>query len=447
MLCWVICWLFCLGLGTSPLWASDDPPSDLIKPSVTTVEAPPVDWAGLFKQSVVFLGAEHGFRLLAQPTTRAEAFGLGSSYTSSVGNLHGWADGDNFLTNYVGHPMQGAVASYIWIQNDTAYDNVEIGRDPRYWKSRLRATAFSFAYSIQFEIGPLSEASIGHAQRDFPQQGLVDEVVTPIVGLGWVLTEDALDKYVVRRIEQRWRNPYIRIVSRSLLNPSRSMANLTAFRVPWHREDRTGVGNESIMAYRPTRPAPRATEPRTISTMELSSYSTVVKYSGGPCVGGGGEASLRIAPEWQIVLDVAGCKMMGLRDNVSGDALTFRIGPRWTPSPDGRFSPYAHVLVGGSKFTQEELFPDEKQKLMVGVPANASPELLYQLHNEYTQTNEAVGLSIAAASGVDINVNRALAVRLANFEYNHNWVKRLNGIDYQNSVQFTTGVVLRLGTW
>src|SRR6266404_3028841 len=177
-------------LGAQP-YSDDPPPTDIPgKPGVGNTSRAPVNWVGLFKQSFSFIGVEHGFRILAQPTTRNEAFGLGSSYTRSLGNLHGWADGDNFLTNYVGHPMQGAVTGFIWTQNDPHYSDVVIGRDPRYWKSRLRALGFAFAYGEQFEIGPLSEASIGHAQRDFPQQGLVDHVVTPIVGLGWMLTED-----------------------------------------------------------------------------------------------------------------------------------------------------------------------------------------------------------------------------------------------------------------
>ena len=75
---------------------------------------------------------EHGFRILAEHAARQ--YGLGGSYVNSITNLHGWADGDPFITNYVGHPMQGAVASYIWTSNDLAYRDVEIGRDPRYWK-------------------------------------------------------------------------------------------------------------------------------------------------------------------------------------------------------------------------------------------------------------------------------------------------------------------------
>ncbi len=85
-------------------------------------------------------------------------------------NLHGWADGDPFYVNYVGHPMQGAVSGYIWTLNDPKYRNVRFGKDPEYWKSRLRAGAFAFAYSEWTEIGPvMSEAAIGNIQAFYPQ--------------------------------------------------------------------------------------------------------------------------------------------------------------------------------------------------------------------------------------------------------------------------------------
>ena len=91
-----------------------------------------------------------------------------------------------------------AVSGYLWTLNDTRYRNVEFGRNPDYWKSRIRAGAFAWAYSEQMEIGPISEATIGNVQAFFPQQGFADHVVTPAIGLGWMVAEDALDKYLVR---------------------------------------------------------------------------------------------------------------------------------------------------------------------------------------------------------------------------------------------------------
>ena len=88
--------------------------------------------------------------------------------------MHGWSDGDGYYENYLGHPVQGSVSAYIWIHNDVKYRNVEFGKNPDYWKSRLRAYAYAWAFSEQFEIGLLSEASIGQIQRYCCQYGFVD---------------------------------------------------------------------------------------------------------------------------------------------------------------------------------------------------------------------------------------------------------------------------------
>src|SRR5262245_43614469 len=65
-----------------------------------------VDWSGVVLQSINFLSVEHGFRLFTEPGTRSGMRGnFLRGYGASIGNLHGWADGDPFYVNYVGHPM------------------------------------------------------------------------------------------------------------------------------------------------------------------------------------------------------------------------------------------------------------------------------------------------------------------------------------------------------
>ncbi len=159
-------------------------------------------------------------------------------YYNALSNLHGWADGDPFYVNYGGHPMHGAVAGYLWVQNDGKYRKAEFGNHSFYWKSRLRATAYSWAYSTQFEIGPLSEASIGKIQRQYPQQGFVDHVATPTVGTAWMIAEDALDRFVIHRFEDRFENLHAPMMVRSWLNPARSFANLLRLKEPWYRDTR-----------------------------------------------------------------------------------------------------------------------------------------------------------------------------------------------------------------
>lgn len=70
-------------------------------------------------------------------------------------------------------------------------------------QSRLRATAFIWFYSPQFEIGPISEAYTGGIQSRFPRQGFVDHVITPSIGIAWMIGEDVIDRYLLEPIEAR----------------------------------------------------------------------------------------------------------------------------------------------------------------------------------------------------------------------------------------------------
>src|SRR5262249_36407961 len=82
-------------------------------------------WHALFVQSFAFLSFEHAFRYATEEQTRQNLSGpFFQGYVNSVGSLHGWSDGDPFIVNYVGHPMQGAVSGYIWTHNDLAYRDI-----------------------------------------------------------------------------------------------------------------------------------------------------------------------------------------------------------------------------------------------------------------------------------------------------------------------------------
>lgn len=418
-----------------------------------------VNWDGVFKQSALFLGVEHAFRLISEPGTREGMKGpFFSGWLAASGNLHGWADGDPFYVNYIGHPMQGAVAGYIWVHNDGRYGDAAFGANRHYWKSRLRAAAFSAAYSFQFEAGPLSEASIGKVQSQWPQQGLVDHVVTPFVGTGWMIAEDALDRYVIRKLEGRWDSPYPLVFVRGFLNPSRSMANMLRFKVPWARDDRPGLwspyrrsflrGRGANLSGAPD-PSPELEGEAGLSSFELSLNAQPQFFLGsgatGPCMGGGGEAAFRVNANWQVVAEVNGCKLSGLPTNLSGDTLSFYTGPRWSPRPTARWSPYFHVLVGGMKVSQEEMFPALKAAVEQEHKDDPKPDV--SLHDLYTAQYEANGFSLAAGGGVDVRLNPAIALRLANLEYKRSWLPPANGRDYNNGLAFTVSMVLRMGTW
>jgi hypothetical protein len=123
-------------------------------------------------------------------------------------DMHRWGDGDTFVVNEVGHPLEGAVFARVFLQNSPD-SQVAIGKNSKYWTSRLKATAWAAAWSVALEIGPISETSIGNEGGfnylpgcgigpecvDNPKYkkpvtnntGWTDFVVTPLVGISWVL--------------------------------------------------------------------------------------------------------------------------------------------------------------------------------------------------------------------------------------------------------------------
>ena len=113
----------------------------------------------------------------------------------------------------------------------------------QYWSSRLKAMGWAALFSTQFELGPISEASVGNVGLTPRRQAKnpmawVDLVVTPTVGTAWLVGEDILDRYLVRRVENNSSSRVVRAFARSFLNPSRSMSNMLRLKVPWYRDDR-----------------------------------------------------------------------------------------------------------------------------------------------------------------------------------------------------------------
>ena len=188
------------------------------------------------KQSLIFLGVQHGYAL-TQPKTRRDLKGpFFKDYTRSVSSLHGWADGGKFFTNYIAHPMQGSLLGFIQVQNDPKGKKLRYNESKAYWRSRLKALAWSAAWSTQFEIGPVSQASIGNVGLH-GKQTYVDIVMTPTAGLGLLILEDYLDQKIIRVIERKSKSYYVKITTRTFLNPTRSVANLLQFKTPWYRAD------------------------------------------------------------------------------------------------------------------------------------------------------------------------------------------------------------------
>jgi len=192
-------------------------------------------WRSAIEQSLLFLAVQHGYAL-TQPKTRSALKGeFFNDYIKSVKSLRGWGDGGRFFTNYIAHPMQGSFMGFIQIHNDPKGKRQRFGGSKDYWQSRMKAMAWSAAWSTQFEIGPLSQASIGNVGLK-GKQTYVDLVITPTLGTAMLITEDAIDRFLIESIEGKINNYYLMIFSRILLNPTRTVANLIRFKLPWYRD-------------------------------------------------------------------------------------------------------------------------------------------------------------------------------------------------------------------
>jgi hypothetical protein len=211
-----------------------------------TNEKQSFQWRAALSESYRFLLIMHAFRLGTEPSTRKDLRGpFFKDYFTSVRNLRGWRDGDEFLVNYIGHPIQGAVSGFIQIHNDPKGINQEVGiNNKQYWVSRLKAMGWATISSLNFEIGPLSEASLGNvglapSKKSNHPMSYVDFVVTPVLGTAWLVGEDVLDRYLIRYIEDRTTNRAARALARCFLNPSRSFANMLRGKWFWHRDERS----------------------------------------------------------------------------------------------------------------------------------------------------------------------------------------------------------------
>lgn len=196
------------------------------------------DVLGAFTDSLQLLLIEHGTRLATESRTRQAMGGnFLADYRRSVRIPDQWGDTDGWLVNYVGHPIHGAAAGYIWLDHE-ARAPVTFSLDSTYWSSRTRAMAWAAGYSLQFEIGLVSEAAIGNVGMRPETTGWVDHVITPIGAFGWIVAEDALDRYLVERLEGKIQNRVVRAIIRLGMNPGRTLSNTASGRMPWFRDDR-----------------------------------------------------------------------------------------------------------------------------------------------------------------------------------------------------------------
>jgi len=213
-------------------------------------------------QSLEFLVLEHAFRMANDPYARYlvvhKPFWHDYFSSASHFDMTRWGDGDDFLVNYIGHPLQGSVSGNIFIQNDPRGRVAKFGKSADYWQSRFKAMAWAAVYSAYFEIGPvLSETALGSEggytyipncgfypscykepgksyKPPTNNTGWVDFVVTPVIGTGWLVLEDFIEADIVDKVANG--SPSLKFkILRGALAPSRTMANFLAGRPPWYR--------------------------------------------------------------------------------------------------------------------------------------------------------------------------------------------------------------------
>jgi hypothetical protein len=201
-------------------------------------------WKSALIQSGIFLGIQHGVRVTAEAKTRNELGGkFFKDWGKSVRNLRGWHDSDSIQINYLGHPMQGALTGRIFVNNSDSAKKQEFGKSKKYWSGRAKAMIWSAAWSTQFELGPLSEASIGNVgireRNGHSTMAWEDLLVTPILGTGFLVLEDLLDKYTLKNwIEKKVKGKVLIGAFRIVLNPTTSFANVLQAKPPYWRQTR-----------------------------------------------------------------------------------------------------------------------------------------------------------------------------------------------------------------
>ena len=223
----------------------------------------PYEWRGLIWQSVEFNITENVFRTSEDYVMRDllahKPFWHDYLASMKQWNMRRWSDGDDFLVDDVGHPIQGAVSAYIEIQNSPKDARIEWG-DPGYWRSRSKGFLWATVFSTHEKISPAGEAGVGNDggftygnqchytcnstnfgpgtpdTKYTNNTGWTDFVITPTIGMLWVVAEDFLDKDVSDRLRRKYPDKLWPRIVRGGLNPSRSYANMLRWQNPWYRD-------------------------------------------------------------------------------------------------------------------------------------------------------------------------------------------------------------------
>ena len=150
--------------GHSTAFVLPDPIQSAVPATTPSPETGSIAWRSLLRDSFVLLIVQQAYRITFEDGN-LEALQTGpffEEWFESVSTLCCWDDGDRRTTNYLWHPLMGSTSAFVFANNHRASQETPIGASGRYWKAKGAQGIYSFIYSVNFEIGPLSEASIGN---------------------------------------------------------------------------------------------------------------------------------------------------------------------------------------------------------------------------------------------------------------------------------------------
>ena len=194
-----------------------------------------------FIDSFKLLAIEHGLRIAFQEKTRDE---LGGQLLAGLPALAARARPVGRRRRLVGElhrPPDPRRRGRLHLARARRRSATRISRSLAATGRRgQRRSAWAAGYSVQFEFGPLSEASIGNVGLRPDTTGWVDHVVdTSSERSASIVAEDALDRFFVKWVEGHTRNRFFRAALRMTFNPSRTLSNATTGHLPWYREGRS----------------------------------------------------------------------------------------------------------------------------------------------------------------------------------------------------------------
>jgi hypothetical protein len=331
-------------------------------------------------------------------------------------NMRRWNDSDSIKVNYIGHPMEGAIAGYIEIQNDPRGRILRISRDRRYWDSRFRAFLWETVYSTQWEIGPIGETAIfnqggftyplGCRRHDLSCEatakytnntGWVDFIITPTVGTLWLLGEDAIDRYISGPLVERHPNAFGIKLVRASLNPADSLANILRGHFPWWRDYEHPGDYESVIVGKFERAMDE--QPREHGDLNLHYTALAVETNRSGCfgcrsttTGAGVELGLAVRQYLDVVADVGVQPQASPLSsmNVGGSLVTGNFGVR---------SGYSGKMLA------------LKVTLAPGFASYSKTQLLASGSDPNPSEGRKFNFSVVAAISVDIRFTQRLAFR------------------------------------